>query len=206
MSEPSTNPYTWGPLGPDPGRGIRVLVALLLRLAIGITLLNTGLMSYLNARGAGMGLNSGINIVGFNGFDPLLTAIPYLSIGLGLALILGFLTTPTAVGAGFFTLLTPLLTTVAILASGMSGGGVPRGFSNGFGGNPFDSMALMFGMSSFLPGLIPNLVLIWLSPLENHPYSVDALIFNRAAGPSILPPHPPSEVVAGTLEEPRVPD
>ena len=50
-----------------------------------------------------------------------MSAIPYLSIGLGLALILGFLTTPTSVAAGFFGLLTPLMTTVSISPRGRPG-------------------------------------------------------------------------------------
>ena len=30
-----------------------------------------------------------------------------------------------------------------------------------------------------LPSLLTNAAMIWLSPLENNPYSVDALIFGR---------------------------
>jgi uncharacterized membrane protein YphA (DoxX/SURF4 family) len=189
MSRPLTNPSAWGPLGPDPGPGIRVLVALLLRFGIGLTLLNTGLDAYMNVRGPGGGMTTTIANVSFAGLDPLMAAIPYLAIGLGLALILGFLTTPTAVAAGFFGLLTPLMMTVTIISSGMAGGGGP-GFRPGMGRfGPDTYMMMMMGMSSYLPGLLPHIALIWLSPLENHPYSVDALIFGRNA-PEIVPPSP----------------
>jgi uncharacterized membrane protein YphA (DoxX/SURF4 family) len=186
--------------GPDPGHGIRVLVALLLRFGIGISLLNIGLMGYMNVRvpGAGMGLS--IPGGGFPGLDPLMSAIPYLAIGLGLALILGFLTTPTSVAAAFFGLLTPLMTTVAIISNGMAGVG-GMGTPGRFGGDPFQFMTMLLGMSSYLPSLIPQIALIWLSPLENHPYSIDALIFGRNAI-EIVPPapvaHEPTEQPAET--------
>ncbi len=34
-------------------------------------------------------------------------------------------------------------------------------------------------LSASLPNLLTNAAMIWLSPLENHPFSVDALIFGR---------------------------
>ena len=189
MSTPPTQPNPWGPFGPDPGHGIRVMVALLLRFGIGISLLNIGLMGYLNVRIPGAGMGLAIPGGGFPGLDPLISAIPYLAIGLGLALILGFLTTPTSVAAAFFGLLTPLMTTVAIISNGMSGvGGV--GTPGRFGGDPFQFMTMLLGMSGYLPSLIPQIALIWLSPLENHPYSIDALIFGRTATPIVPPLRP----------------
>jgi len=133
-----------------------------------------------------------VPISNFSGLDPLVSAIPYLSIGLGLALILGFLTTPTSVAAGFFGLITPLMTTVAIISSGMAGVGGPGGWPNRFGGNPFEYMTMVMGMSAYLPSLIPQIAMIWLSPLENNPYSLDALIFGREPV-SIVPPAPVTE-------------
>jgi uncharacterized membrane protein YphA (DoxX/SURF4 family) len=179
MTSPSTNPNTWGVFGPDPGHGIRVLVALLLRFGIGISLLNIGLMGYMNVRVPGGGVGMAVPSAGFTGLDPLMAAIPYLAIGLGLALILGFLTTPTSVAAGFFGLLTPLMTTVSIVSNGMAGMGAAGGWPGRFGGDPFGYMTMVMGMSMYLPSLIPQIALIWLSPLENHPYSIDALIFGR---------------------------
>jgi uncharacterized membrane protein YphA (DoxX/SURF4 family) len=189
MSTPPTQPNPWGPFGPDPGHGIRVMVALLLRFGIGISLLNVGLMGYLNVRIPGAGMGLAIPGGGFPGLDPLISAIPYLSIGLGLALILGFLTTPTSVAAAFFGLLTPLMTTVAIISNGMSGvGGMST--PGRFGGDPFQFMTMLLGMSGYLPSMIPQIALIWLSPLENHPYSIDALIFGRGASPIVPPLRP----------------
>jgi len=132
--------------------------------------------------------------VAFAGLDPLISAIPYLAIGLGLALILGFLTTPSAVAAGFFGLLTPLLMTISIVSSGMAGG---NGFGPGmgrFGGDPFQFATMMMG--GYLPGLLPQVALIWLSPLENHPYSLDSLIFGRVAV-DIEPPVPEPDPTVG---------
>jgi hypothetical protein len=195
MSMPPTQPNPWGPFGPDPGHGIRVMVALLLRFGIGISLLNTGLIGYMSGRGAGGTTAFSIPSASFTGIDPLMSAIPYLSIGLGLALILGFLTTPTSVAVGFFGLLMPLMTTVAIISNGTVGPGV-MGFGGGgpgrFGGGPFQYMITMMELSIYLPSLIPQIALIWLSPLENHPYSIDALIFGRGASP-IVPPLRPVE-------------
>ena len=56
-----------------------------------------------------------------------------------------------------------------------------------FGGDPFQYMTMMMGMSSYLPSLVPQIALIWLSPLENHPYSIDALIFGRYRAPRSSP-------------------
>jgi hypothetical protein len=198
MSSAPPQPNAWGPFGPDPGQGIRVLVALLLRFGIGISLLNTGLMGYMNVRVPGGGTALAIPSASFTGLDPLMSAIPYLAIGLGLALILGFLTTPTSVAAGFFGLLTPLMTTVAIISHGMAGTGM-GGWPSRFGGDPFQWMTMMMGLSGYLPSLIPQIALIWLSPLENHPYSVDALIFGRNSV-EIVPPSPVTQEPAEAAE------
>jgi uncharacterized membrane protein YphA (DoxX/SURF4 family) len=203
MSTPPTPPNAWGPFGPDPGHGIRVLVALLLRFGIGISLLNTGLMGYLNVRVPGSGMTTVIPGAGFTGLDPLMSAIPYLAIGLGLALILGFLTTPTSVAAGFFGLLAPLMTTVAIISNGMAGMGGVGGWPGRFGGDPFQYMSMVMGLSTYLPSLIPQIALIWLSPLENHPYSIDALIFGRSAV-EIVPPRPVIQEPTEAAESPVV--
>src|SRR3954447_2205803 len=161
MSTPPTQPNPWGPFGPDPGHGIRVMVALLLRFGIGISLLNTGLIGYMNVRVPGAGMSMPVPSAGFTGLDPLMSAIPYLAIGLGLALILGFLTTPTSVAAGFFGLLMPLMTTVAIISNGAGGMGGGMGWPGRFGGgDPFQYMSMVMGLSTYLPSLIPQIALI----------------------------------------------
>jgi uncharacterized membrane protein YphA (DoxX/SURF4 family) len=203
MSSPQTPPSPWGPFGPDPGHGIRVLVALLLRFGIGISLLNYGLIGYMNVRLPGSGMGVPVPSSSFTGLDPLISAIPYLAIGLGLALILGFLTTPTSVAAAFFGLLTPLMTTVAIISNGMAGTGAMGGWPTRFGGDPFQYMSMVMGMSTYLPSLIPQIALIWLSPLENHPYSIDALIFGRNPV-QIVPPTPVTVERTEAVEEPVV--
>jgi uncharacterized membrane protein YphA (DoxX/SURF4 family) len=205
MSSPSTNPNGWGVFGPDPGLSIRVLVALLLRFGIGLSLLNTGLMGYMNVRLPGGGGGLAVPSAGFTGLDPLMSAIPYLAIGLGLALILGFLMTPTSVAAGFFGLLTPLMTTVAIISNGMAGGGGGWGGPGRFGGDPFGYMTMIVGMSTYLPAMIPQIALIWLSPVENHPYSVDALIFGRNPVEIVPPAQAPMPVEREPTEPAEAP-
>jgi len=159
-------------LGPDPGRIIRIWVALLLRFGIGLSLLGTGLASY---RGMPVGGGPG----GFPGpggpssaIDPFLSGLPYLAIGLGLGLILGFLTTASAIGAGFFSLIIPFFAIIQVALVGTSNGfGVPYALGN----DPFFHAATVM----MLPNLVANAAMIWLSPLENNPFSVDTLIFGR---------------------------
>jgi hypothetical protein len=116
-------------------------------------------------------------------FDPFFSALPYFAIGLGLALILGFLTTPAAIASGLFSLLMPIFSIIQIVSAGPS-----NGFNRGgiWGNDPF--LAMMVSMS--LPTLLTQAALIWLSPLENHPYSIDTLIFGRN---EIEPPPPAPE-------------
>jgi uncharacterized membrane protein YphA (DoxX/SURF4 family) len=161
-----------GLLGPDPGRATRCWVALFLRIGVGLSLLSIGLAGYFGQRGATMGAGAWGQNFGMGGLDPFFSAIPYLAIGLGLALILGFLTTASAIGAAFFSLLMPAFAIVQIVSMGASGGMMRGG---GWGNDPF--LVMMMAMS--LPNMIPMAALIWLSPLENHPHSIDALIFGR---------------------------
>jgi uncharacterized membrane protein YphA (DoxX/SURF4 family) len=173
LPEPSRSP-TSGLLGPDPGRSIRIWVTMLLRLGIGLSLLSTGLAGYFDfamrpggATGPG-GLFAQGNALSM--LDPFLSGLPYLAIGLGLALILGFLTTASSIGAGFFSLILPIFAVIHIVATGSARGGL----TGPWGNDPFLSM-----LSTSLPNLLTNAAMIWLSPLENNPFSVDALIFGR---------------------------
>jgi hypothetical protein len=173
MASPYTEPLPRGFLGPDPGRTIRIWVTLLLRLGIGFSLLSTGLAGYYGLQaGGGMGGGPWGRGPSLSMLDPFMSGLPYLAIGLGLALILGFLTTAAAIGAGFFSLILPLFSIVQTVAMGTSGS---PGFRGGWASDQFMAMLMM----TSLPNLLTNAAMIWLSPLENNPVSVDALIFGR---------------------------
>lgn len=163
-------------LGPDPGRSLRIWVALLLRLGIGLSLLSTGLSGYFGLQAGGMRMGGGGpwggGIPSLSVLDPFVSGLPYLAIGLGLALILGFLTTASAIGAGFFNLIMPVFGIVQTIAMGTMGG---VNMGGRFGNFQFFEMMMGMGASN----LLANAALIWLSPLENNPFSVDALIFGR---------------------------
>ena len=196
MDTPQTDPSPRGLLGPDPGRMIRCWTAFLLRLGIGLSLLGSGLAGYFGMQAGRVGANV---IWGMGPstsmLDPFMSGLPYLAIGLGLALILGFLTTAAAIGAGFFSLIMPAMLILQVVSSGGAGG-----FNMGgrWGNDPF--LAMMMSMS--LPNLLVYATMIWLSPLENHPYSVDALIFAR----NELEPAPPRLEPAQETEPRPIPE
>ena len=193
MASPSTEQTPMGFLGPDPGRSIRLWVTFLLRLGIGLSLLSTGLSGYFGLRMSG-GVAWG-RAPSYSMLDPFMSGLPYLAIALGLALVLGFLTTASAIGAGFYSLILPVFAIVQTVMMG-SNGGVP--FGGRFGNAQYFEMML----STSLPNLLTNAAMIWLSPLENNPYSIDALIFGREEmepvaprpGPFAGPSEPMTEV------------
>ena len=183
MDTPQSELSPRGFLGPDPGRMIRCWTAFLLRVGIGLSLLGSGLVAYFGmqaGRGGGNLWGQGPSMMML---DPFLSGLPYLAIGLGLALILGFLTTAASIGAGFFSLISPVLLILQVVTSAGSGG---VNMGGRWGNDPF--FAMMMSMS--LPNLLVHSAMIWLSPMENHPYSVDALIFGRN---ELEPPEPRQE-------------
>ncbi len=147
---------------------------MLLRLGIGLSLLSTGLAGYFGLQAGGMRMGGGPwgGGASLSMLDPFMSGLPYLAIGLGLALILGFLTTASAIGAGFFSLILPIFVIIQTVSMGSTGG-----FN--MGGRWGNDQFLAMMMSSSLPNLLTNAAMIWLSPLENNPFSVDALIFGR---------------------------
>ena len=198
MAAPWTERSTGGLLGLDPGRTIRIWVTLLLRIGIGLSLLSTGLAGYFGLRAGGNGWRLYGPGASMAMLDPVMSSLPYVAIGLGLALILGFLTTASAIGAGFFGLILPVFAIIQIAAGGQS-----NGFMGGRGGGD-EFLTMMMSMS--LPNLLTNAAMIWLSPIENNPYSVDALIFGRnemepdAPAPATLPA--PESQVETVVDEP----
>jgi hypothetical protein len=199
MASPFTEPSPRGLLSPDPGRTIRIWVTLLLRLGIGFSLLSTGLAGYYGLQaGGGMGGGPWGRGPSLSMLDPFMSGLPYLAIGLGLALILGFLTTASAIGAGFFNLILPIFAIVQTVTMGTTGGGA---FTGRFGNGQYFEMML----STNLPALLTNAAMIWLSPLENNPVSVDALIFGRNEIEPIAPmPEPIPEPATAVEQAPIV--
>ncbi len=194
MSTAATDASFTGPpglIGPDPGLPIRRWVAMVLRLGIGLSLLSIGLSGYFAIQGPMGGPNFRFTNSNFPAIAPLVSALPYLTIGLGLALILGFLTTASSIASACLVLLIPLLLAISIVVSGGS-----TMFGMGMGGGPDQMITVMMVTAFYLPSLMPLIALIWLSPLENHPVSVDALIFNRVAPEPFSPPVPPAVPLA----------
>ena len=162
MSSVDTESGTRDWLGPDPGPRIRQTVALMLRLAFGVSLLSAGLARYMGSRPGSQ--VPGMVMVG--AADPLMAGLAYLSIALGIALILGFFLTLASTGACLVILAIPVLQTITELTSG--------GFGPGLN-DPY-----LVATTQRLPMLmVPAAMMLWLSPVANHPYSIDALIFAR---------------------------
>jgi hypothetical protein len=198
MDTPQTEPSPRGFLGPDPGRMIRCWTAFLLRVGIGLSLLGSGLAGYFGMQVGRGGANAWGMGPSMSMLDPFMSGLPYVAIGLGLALILGFLTTAAAIGAGLFSLIMPALLIVQIVASGGMGG---MNMGGRWGNDPF--LAMMLSMS--LPNLLVHATMIWLSPMENHPYSIDALIFARnELEPTMPRPEPAQATEPESMPEPEV--
>ncbi len=188
MAMPSSAPAPWEALGPDPGRAIRRWVAFLLRMGVGLSLLGSGLVGYFGAQNGMVGARPWLQSPSASMLEPFLLGLPYVAIGLGLALILGFLTKVASIAAGFFSLLVPIFAIIEVVLAGRGTPGNWQFYTPGSG--VASNLAVM--MTTNLPTLLTQAALIWLSPLENHPYSVDALIFGR----NEMEPAPPAEVPA----------
>ena len=168
--------------GLDPGPRIRQLAALMLRLALGVSLLSAGLARHLGARMT----NQVPGMVMLDGPGSFLSSLAYFQIGLGLALILGFLVTAAA-GACLHLLVIPAYQMFMELSSGGR-------FASW--NDPY-----VVATSQMLPILmVPGVLMLWLSPVANHPFSVDALIFARAREARAI--RPPVAVIS---KEPPAP-
>ncbi len=191
MAMSTTDEPTRGLQGPDPGPIIRCWVAMVLRVGVGLSLLNIGIAGYMATQPGPGGPGLMVINTNFPAITPFIGGLPYAAIALGLALILGFLTTFTAIATACFFLLVPVLTAVSFLGSG-------PGLARGFGPGPDLPIGAILIAAFYLPSLVPQVLLIWMSPLANHPFSVDALIFGRApvADPSETPPTVPATSTA----------
>ncbi len=160
----------------DPGPRIRQLVATMLRLAVGLSLFGAGLARFLRLR-----LGNQVPGMAMPGSaDPFMSGMAFVQIGLGLALILGFLITVAALGSCLVLLATPAYQIFAELTMGSGAANLNEPY--------LVSVILMLPIL-----MVPSALVLWLSPVANHPWSVDALIFGRArVAAAIRPPAPPS--------------
>lgn len=150
------------------------VIALILRLGLGLGLLETGLIGFLSSRTGGrpfnpMFMNAGGGILPAG--DVYQQLLPYAQIALGLALALGFFTGFAAAAAAFLMILQPLVRTSFMLIAGQS---MPNpGMS--FRGMPFMIPGLSFGLDA--SNLLLTAAVLWLAPVRSNPWSLDGLMF-----------------------------
>jgi uncharacterized membrane protein YphA (DoxX/SURF4 family) len=160
----------------------RGYVAVLLRLALGMSILNAGILGFL-ALHAGvtpgmfrtpyarmnMMTRPGPPATGMPGVDEFSRHVCYVQIVVGVALVLGFFTTYAAVAAGLLLLIEPVWETISLLAFG-------------FPGDQMAMMRLAMG-GTFASGNVPTYFLVaavvWLSASGTNPASLDAWVFHR---------------------------
>src|SRR5438874_1241336 len=101
-------------LAPGPGPWVRCMIAVMLRIGLGVSLMNGGLLGYLRAERGGPG--GAYNLAWTTLLGPAAVAtvlendllVPVVQIALGLALILGFFTVVSSVLAGFLIISGPI--------------------------------------------------------------------------------------------------
>jgi hypothetical protein len=156
---PATAPPPWA----------RATVALLLRLGLGVSLLNGGLIGYLAARRGGTAygvawstLLGPAAVAGILENDIL---VPFCQIAIGLALVLGFFTVIATVLAGLLIVSGPIFQFLAILSNS----------SATLSGN--EMVTQVFVSTGSINLLLLVAALLWLTPMEGTSWSLDALIF-----------------------------
>jgi hypothetical protein len=166
------------------------MVALILRVGLGVCLLNGGLLGYLTAQRGGASASGLVwsTLLGPSSVASVLEhdmLVPYVQIALGLALILGFFTVVSAVLAGFLVLSGPIFQFLAILSH------------SGQSGNAALEMQAMMVTTGSINLLLLIAAVLWLTPIEGTPWSLDAVIFAR--------PRPPRSTAAPAPEQVPVP-
>jgi hypothetical protein len=157
---------------------VRSVIAVLLRLGLGVSLLNGGLMGYQIAQYGTGGSSSSLAWSTLLGPGAVASAlehdllVPIVQIALGLALILGFFTVVSTILAGLLVLSAPIFQFLAILSSNTMG-------------HTSEHLAMQALVTT---GSINLLLLVaavlWLTPPGGTPWSLDYLIFahRRAVG------------------------
>ena len=152
------------------------LLALFVRVSVGLTMLNSGLVGIFSRN---HGRNP-FNIPGFGGgpttpagMEAVASMLPYTELALGVGLIFGIFTTITSLLACLISLVNPSLATITLVTTAGIGPGMNQ-FTIGFNPESFFS-----GNT----GVVAYSLLVALSPLAINRYSIDALIFQRGAAP-----------------------
>src|SRR3954453_22999699 len=158
-SSPAFDDFT----GPRPW--VRRVVALILRVGLGVCLLNGGLLGYLTAQRGGASASGLVwsPLLGPSSVASVLEhdlLVPFVQIALGLALILGFFTVASAVLSGFLVISGPIFQFLAVLSQV----GQP-------GNPPLELQALMVTTGSVNLLLLVAAVL-WITPVEGTPSSL----------------------------------
>ena len=183
---------------PGPPPWVRWMVALLLRMGLGVSLLNGGLLGFLSARRGGRppalpGPPCSDRRPWRARFENDLL-VPFVQIAIGLALILGFFTVIAAVLAGFLIVSGPIFQFLAILSN--SGTTVSA-----------DLPMQVLVTTGSINLLLLVAAVLWLTPMEGTPWSLDALIFAhrrlRSARPSAHPATAPPDDARRCPTHPR---
>lgn len=164
--------------GPSPRT--RAVVALLLRLGIGLQLLNAGVNGFhiavslqaMGGGGPGLFFQTGV----YPGSEGFYQVLPYLQISVALAVLLGFFTRAAAVAAAVLMLIPTALQSVMLLVNGTS---VQPNFRG------FDSMlvqSVLNGSASL--NLIVAVMLIYEVSSGFNAWSLDGLMTGRRAASS----------------------
>jgi hypothetical protein len=170
------------------------LVALFVRIGVGLSLFNPGLVRILTPGPGGFGGPGGMVGPGFRpaigaltptlpGFEGVAAVLPYAELAVGVGLILGIFTTISALAACAITLVSPALMAVSLMLSAGIGP-----MPNRFG------LAFEYLLATPHQALLAQALLVLLSPVAINRYSIDALIFARAAVPIV--PQPPATAFA----------
>jgi hypothetical protein len=180
---PSSPPVPVESISPPPW--VRWMIAVLLRLGLGVILLNGGLLGYQAAQRGGV--SSASSLASTTLLGPAAVAgvlendllVPIFQIALGLALILGFFTVASSVVAGFFVLSGPIFQFLAILSS-----------------NATNTTAEQLAMQALVTTGSINLLLLvalvlWLTPPTGTPWSLDYLIFSHRRSRPAAPAREP---------------
>ncbi len=154
-----------------PRPWVRAMVAVLLRIGLGVSLLNGGLLGYLRAQREAGGSASSLawtTLLGPAAVAGLLEndlLVPIVQIALGLALVLGFFTQVCTVLAGFLILSGPIFQVIALLSS-----------ASPISGNEQLAVQTLVSAGS-MNLLLLVAVVLWLTPATGTPWSLDYLIF-----------------------------
>lgn len=160
-----------------PIAGLLPHLAFFVRVSVGLSLLNRGLVEIFAKNSSRAGGGNPFYNPAFArnptapGMDAFTTIIPYVELALSVGLIFGIFTTLCALSACLISLLSPLLTTVMLMLSAGVGPGM----------NPYGmDIITLFNPNQ---GMLSYVLLVVLSPLPINKFSIDALIFHRNPRP-----------------------